>query len=164
MPAYGIFEHPDAARLDMAIGILDYVAEDLYNLQKAPNLYRAKVAHGGLGAKTGQGSYDWSGKSIDEVKTPRNRFVIEVLRGRRNKGEATGELSGPISRRLIKYLDSRTVEALQTSLQCRLVWRNSWRPHPSRRLNEPHPLLECLAETHAGGFFLPLPSLNFLRA
>ncbi|HLN01847.1 MAG TPA: 3-hydroxyacyl-CoA dehydrogenase family protein [Bryobacteraceae bacterium] len=89
MPAYGIFEHQDAVGLDMGISILDYVAQDLYNLPKAPNFYRAKVAHGDLGAKTGKGFYDWSKKSIEEVKAGRDQFVIDVLRARRKKREAT---------------------------------------------------------------------------
>lgn len=93
MPAYGIFEHQDAVGLDMGLGIVDYIAQDLYNLPKAPNLYRAKVAQGDLGAKTGKGFYDWSKKSIDEVKAQRDRFVIEVLRGRRQKrGMTTAQL------------------------------------------------------------------------
>jgi 3-hydroxybutyryl-CoA dehydrogenase len=83
MPAYGIFEHQDAVGLDMAIGILDYVAKDLCNLPKAPNIYRAKVAHGDLGAKTGKGFYDWSKKSIDDVKARRDLFVMNVLRARK---------------------------------------------------------------------------------
>ena len=87
MPAYGIFEHQDAVGLDMALDILDYVAKDLYNEAKAPNFYRAKVARGDLGAKTGRGFYDWSKKSIDEVKARRDRFLIDVLRARRIKRE-----------------------------------------------------------------------------
>jgi 3-hydroxybutyryl-CoA dehydrogenase len=89
MPAYGIFEHQDAVGLDMGLGIVDYVAKDLYNEPKAPNFYRAKVAHGDLGAKTGKGFYDWSKKSIEEVKACRDRFVIDVLRARKRKREAT---------------------------------------------------------------------------
>lgn len=89
MPAYGIFEHQDAVGLDMGLGIVDYVSKDLYNLPRAPNVYRAKVARGELGAKTGKGFYDWSKKSIDEVRAQRDRFVIEVLRGRRQKRDAT---------------------------------------------------------------------------
>jgi len=89
MPAYGIFEHQDAVGLDMGLSIVDYVAQDLYNLPRAPNSYRAKVAHGDLGAKTGKGFYDWSKKSIDEVRAQRDQFVIDVLRGRRKKREAT---------------------------------------------------------------------------
>ena len=87
MPAYGIFEHQDAVGLDMALDILDYVAKDLYNEPKAPDFYSAKVAHGDLGAKTGKGFYDWSKKSIDEVKARRDRFVIDVLRARRIERE-----------------------------------------------------------------------------
>ena len=88
MPAYGILEHQDAVGLDMGLSIVDYVAQDLYNLPKAPNFYRAKVAGGNLGAKTGQGFYDWSKKSIAEVKAARDQFVIDVLRARRQKRDA----------------------------------------------------------------------------
>ena len=89
MPAYGIFEHQDAVGLDMGLSILDYVAKDLYNEPKAPDLYRAKVTAGELGAKSGKGFYDWSTKSIADVKTRRDRFVIDVLRARRIAREAT---------------------------------------------------------------------------
>ena len=89
MPAYGIFEHQDAVGLDMGLSIVDYVSKDLYNEPKAPNFYRAKVARGELGAKTGKGFYDWSKKSIEEVRARRDRFVMDVLRARRSKREAT---------------------------------------------------------------------------
>jgi len=89
MPAYGIFEHQDAVGLDMGLGIVDYVSKDLYNEPKAPNFYRAKVARGELGAKTGKGFYDWSKKSIEEVRARRDRFVMDVLRARRFKREAS---------------------------------------------------------------------------
>jgi 3-hydroxybutyryl-CoA dehydrogenase len=89
LPAYGIFEHQDAVGLDMGLSIIEYVAKDLYNEPKAPNLYREKVAAGELGAKTGKGFYDWSKKSIDDVKARRDRFLIDMLRARRLKREAT---------------------------------------------------------------------------
>jgi 3-hydroxybutyryl-CoA dehydrogenase len=89
MPAYGIFEHQDAVGLDTGLGILDYVAKDLYNQAKAPDFYRDKVTAGELGAKSGKGFYDWSKKSIEEVKSRRDRFVIDVLRARRLAREAT---------------------------------------------------------------------------
>jgi len=88
MPVYGIFEHQDVVGLDMGLAIVDYVAKDLYNLPRAPNFYRAKVAHGDLGAKTGKGFYDWSKKSIEEVKARRDRFVMDVLRARKMEREA----------------------------------------------------------------------------
>ena len=88
MPVYGIFEHQDAVGLDMALGILDYVAKDLYNEPQAPDFYRAKVSRGELGAKTGKGFYDWSKKSIEEVKAQRDQFVIDLLRAWKQKREA----------------------------------------------------------------------------
>jgi 3-hydroxybutyryl-CoA dehydrogenase len=89
LPVYGLFEHQDAVGLDMGLSIIDYVAKDLYNEPQAPNYYKAKVAKGELGAKTGMGFYDWSKKSIEEVKARRDRFVIDVLRARKLKREAS---------------------------------------------------------------------------
>ena len=88
MPVYGIFEHQDVVGLDMGLAIVDYVAKDLYNLPRAPNFYRAKVTHGDLGAKTGKGFYDWSKKSLEEVKARRDQFVMSVLRARKMEREA----------------------------------------------------------------------------
>jgi 3-hydroxybutyryl-CoA dehydrogenase len=83
MPAYGTLEHMDMAGLDLALSILDYVAKDLYNEPGAPELLRASVRSGNLGAKTGKGFYDWSVKSADEVRSARDAFLVEVLRYRR---------------------------------------------------------------------------------
>ena len=80
LPVYGIFEHQDAVGLDMGLHILDYVAQDLYNEPKAPGEYRGHVERGELGAKSGRGFYDWSRKSLDEVKALRDRFVLDVVR------------------------------------------------------------------------------------
>ena len=89
MPVYGIFEHQDAVGLDMGLSIVDYVAKDLYNEPKAPDFYRNKVAAGELGAKTGNGFYDWSKKSIADVKARRDRFVMNFLRSERSKKRAS---------------------------------------------------------------------------
>ena len=89
MPVYGIFEHQDAVGLDMGLSLVDYVAKDLYNEPKAPDFYRDKVAAGALGAKTGNGFYDWSKKSIADVKARRDRFVMNFLRSERSKKRAT---------------------------------------------------------------------------
>src|SRR5712691_1617884 len=80
LPVYGIFEHQDIVGLDMCLSIVDYVARDLYNEPRAPDIYKEKVARGELGAKTGKGFYDCSQKSADEVKARRDRFVLEFLR------------------------------------------------------------------------------------
>lgn len=80
LPVYGIFEHQDAVGLDMGLHILDYVAQDLYNEPRAPREYRGHVERGETGAKSGRGFYDWSRKSLDEVKALRDRFVLDVVR------------------------------------------------------------------------------------
>ena len=85
MPAYGILEHQDVVGLNMALGILEYVARDLYNEPRAPQFYRDLVRRGELGASSGKGFYDWSVKSADEVRAGRDAFLIEVLRNRRLK-------------------------------------------------------------------------------
>ncbi len=83
LPVYGIFEHQDIVGLDMALSIVDYVAQDLYNEPHAPEYYKRKVAAGELGVKSGKGFYDWSRKSADEVKARRDRFVLEFLRSQK---------------------------------------------------------------------------------
>ncbi len=86
MPAYGIFEHQDVAGLDLGLRVVEYVARDLYNEPRAPELFRELVRQGNLGTKTGRGFYDWSVKDADAVRAERDAFVIEVLRYRRALG------------------------------------------------------------------------------
>jgi 3-hydroxybutyryl-CoA dehydrogenase len=83
MPAYGIFEHQDIVGLDLGIRVVDYVAQDLYNEPRAPENMRELVRAGKVGAKAGQGFYDWSAKSADEVRARRDAFLVEVLQYRR---------------------------------------------------------------------------------
>jgi 3-hydroxybutyryl-CoA dehydrogenase len=96
MPAYGTLEHMDIAGLDLTISVLDYVAGDLCSEPLAPEYLRRLVSKGDLGAKSGRGFYDWSGKSADEVKARRDAFLIQVLRGRR-AGRATATQAAPES-------------------------------------------------------------------
>ncbi len=82
LPVYGIFEHQDIVGLDMGLSIVDYVSTDLYAEPRAPQMMRDLVARGDLGAKTGQGFYDWSKKDVNAVKARRDRFVLEFLGSR----------------------------------------------------------------------------------
>ncbi len=83
LPAYGILEHLDVTGLDLGQRVVDYVARDLFNEPRAPDLFHDLVRRGDLGAKTGRGFYDWSVKSADEVRRLRDEFLVEVLRYRR---------------------------------------------------------------------------------
>jgi 3-hydroxybutyryl-CoA dehydrogenase len=88
MPAYGIFEHQDIVGLDLGIRVVDYVARDLYNEPRAPENMRELVRAGKVGAKAGQGFYDWSAKNADAVRARRDAFLIEVLQYRRRVEES----------------------------------------------------------------------------
>jgi 3-hydroxybutyryl-CoA dehydrogenase len=83
MPAYGTLEHLDVTGLDLGLSVMEYATPDLYNEPRAPDHLRDLVRRGHLGAKTGQGFYDWSVKSADQVRARRDQFVVEVLRLRR---------------------------------------------------------------------------------
>jgi 3-hydroxybutyryl-CoA dehydrogenase len=83
MPAYGILEHQDVVGLDLGMRVVDYVARDLNNDPRAPEIFQEMIRAGNLGAKTGRGFYDWSVKNADEVRAQRDAFLIEVLRYRR---------------------------------------------------------------------------------
>jgi len=82
-PVYGPLDHIDLVGLDMVSAIQAYVAPHLCNIPDCLPIFRKKVAHGDLGAKTGKGFYDWSKRSADEVKRRRDAFIIRCLRERR---------------------------------------------------------------------------------
>jgi 3-hydroxybutyryl-CoA dehydrogenase len=83
MPAYGTLEHLDVTGLDLGLGVVEYVARDLYNEPRAPEYFRELVRRGEIGARAGKGFYDWSSKSADEVRARRDEFLVQVLRWRR---------------------------------------------------------------------------------
>jgi 3-hydroxybutyryl-CoA dehydrogenase len=80
LPVYGILEHQDMVGLDMAKGIVDYVATDLNNEPRAPQIMHDLVAQGKLGVKTGSGFYDWSQKDPAAVRARRDAFVLDFLK------------------------------------------------------------------------------------
>jgi 3-hydroxybutyryl-CoA dehydrogenase len=87
LPVYGMFEHQDAVGLDLVLSVVNYVSPDLYREREAPELLRTLVADKKLGVKSGSGFYDWSVKSIEEVKQRRDAFVLEMAkRWRRQEG------------------------------------------------------------------------------
>jgi len=84
LPAYGILEHQDVVGLDLGIKVVEYVTRDLYNEPRAPEYMRELLRQGHLGARSGRGFYDWSAKSVEDVKARRDAFLVEVLRYRRS--------------------------------------------------------------------------------
>ena len=48
MPAYGILEHQDIVGLGLGLGVVDYVARDLYNEPRAPEYFRELVRRGAM--------------------------------------------------------------------------------------------------------------------
>ena len=84
MPAYGLLEHMDVAGTGPGtLRCWSMWRRDLYNEPRAPEYLRTMVRDGKLGARTGQGFYDWSAKSVEEVRAARDRFLVEVLRWRK---------------------------------------------------------------------------------
>jgi 3-hydroxybutyryl-CoA dehydrogenase len=80
LPVYGILEHQDMIGLDMGTGIVDYITADLNNDPKAPDLMHDLIKQGKLGAKSGQGFYDWSKKDPAEVRSLRDRWLRDFLK------------------------------------------------------------------------------------
>lgn len=55
----GLFEHQDAAGLDLVKSIHDYLLPDLCTQKHTPDLIAKHVEKGELGMKTGKGIHDW---------------------------------------------------------------------------------------------------------
>lgn len=80
LPVYGIFEHIDLVGLQLAGGVCDYTARDLYSEPCAPPIFAEKLARGESGALAGRGFHDWSKKCAEDVKARRDAFLIDCLR------------------------------------------------------------------------------------
>ena len=69
MPRYsnvGLFQHQDAAGLDLVKNIQDYMLPSLSNETQTPEFIRNLVAKGELGMKTNKGIYAWTEESKKE--------------------------------------------------------------------------------------------------
>ena len=79
-PVYGPLEHLDAVGLDLAIAVQTSVLPSLCNSALPGELLRSLVAQGKLGAKSGQGFYDWSERSLADLQRTRDVFLVERLK------------------------------------------------------------------------------------
>lgn len=64
----GLFEHQDAAGLDMVKCIEDYLLPTLSNACTTPDYINKLVSENNLGMKTGKGIYDWPKEAQDEFR------------------------------------------------------------------------------------------------
>jgi len=64
----GLFEHQDAAGLDLVKNIEDYLLPTLSNANKAPEFINKLVREENLGMKTGKGIYDWPKEAQDDFR------------------------------------------------------------------------------------------------
>ncbi len=79
-PVYGPLEHLDAVGLDLGIAVQSSVLPSLCNDSQPGELLRELVAQGKLGAKSGAGFYDWTERSVDELRRTRDLFLVERLK------------------------------------------------------------------------------------
>lgn len=64
----GLFEHQDAAGLDMVKSIEDYLFPALSNAKATPDYINKLVSENNLGMKTGKGIYEWSKEAQDDFR------------------------------------------------------------------------------------------------
>jgi 3-hydroxybutyryl-CoA dehydrogenase len=79
-PVYGPLEHLDLVGLDLGVAVQTTVLPSLCNSGEPGELLRSLVAEGKLGAKSGQGFYNWSERSIVELQRTRDLFLVERLK------------------------------------------------------------------------------------
>ncbi len=76
-PVWGPLEHIDAAGLDLAVRVQASVLPSLCAATGPGPHLQDLVRQGDLGAKTGRGFYDWTKRSMDDLKRTRDRFLVE---------------------------------------------------------------------------------------
>lgn len=86
-PVMGPLETSDVGGLDVVLAIHDYLLGELDRSVEPNPLLRALVAQGHLGAKTGQGFYDWSLRSAEKLRAERDRELIMRVRMLRDAEE-----------------------------------------------------------------------------
>ncbi len=86
MPALGPLENMDLVGLDLIGAIHDYLMESLSNDAETLPALRERIGRGELGAKSGAGFHDWSGRDAAEVAERRDRQIVRQLAYLRETG------------------------------------------------------------------------------
>ena len=86
MPALGPLENMDLVGLDLIGAIHDYLMPSLCDEGQPLRALRERLDGGRLGAKSGTGFYDWSGRDASEVAERRDRQIVRQLAYLRETG------------------------------------------------------------------------------
>lgn len=76
----GVFEIFDAAGLDVTLAVADQLFPEIDRSQAPPPGFRARVAQGALGMKSGRGFYDWTPQEADALRRRIGQGVMAVAR------------------------------------------------------------------------------------
>ena len=71
--------------MDLALAVQRGVLPSLNNRTEPAEMMERMVERGDLGFKSGRGIYDWTQKSMPKLVAQRDRFILEVLRSRKNR-------------------------------------------------------------------------------
>lgn len=74
----GVFEVLELAGLDLVAEIGSGLFPHLATDDEIPDVLKAKVAAGDIGAKSGRGFYDWTPESADELRSRIARALVEI--------------------------------------------------------------------------------------
>jgi 3-hydroxyacyl-CoA dehydrogenase len=85
-PAYGLLEHADMVGMDMMLAIDSYLFPALCSDEKPLAILEERIGRGEMGVRTGQGLYDWTTRSAEDVRARRDQFIIDRLKDRRAHG------------------------------------------------------------------------------
>jgi len=79
-PVWGPLMHLDAIGTNLGLSVQDTVLPSICAEKQGNDYIRDMVARGDLGAKTGNGFYDWNERSIDAAMAKRDAFIIETCK------------------------------------------------------------------------------------
>lgn len=79
-PVWGPLKHLDAIGLELGLAVQATVLPDICGDKKPNDYLQSLVKDGNLGAKTGQGFYNWNERSITDDMEKRDLFIIEAVK------------------------------------------------------------------------------------